>query len=259
MADFYNELQDKCRTLRLAETAKELPNMLRDAESKGWTYYEFINKVLEHELNCREEKNRIKLMKWAEFPQQLTLDQFRLEEQSAIGEKQLNVLKELTWIEENFTLIMMGPPGVGKTHLSTGLGIHAVNQGYQVSFVSMDQLIYVLKTREYINKSRTRHKRITASDLIIIDDVMYMAYEAQDAQHFFQFIYDMYDKTAFILTSNKGPAEWGKFLGDTTLTTAILDRLLHRSEIITFDENQESIRMKYRQVLFQDTETGVES
>src|SRR5690625_1873020 len=158
MTDFYCELQEMCRTLRLAETAKELPNMLREAESKGWTYSEFINQLLGYELACREEKNRTKLMKWAEFPQQLTLDQFKLEEQSAIGEKQLNVLKELSWIEENFTLIMMGPPGVGKTHLSTGLGIHAVNEGYQVSFVSMDQLIYVLKTREYISKSRTDRK-----------------------------------------------------------------------------------------------------
>lgn len=84
-----------------------------------------------------------------------------------------------------------------------------------------------------------------------------MAYEPQDAQLFFQFIYDMYDKTSFILTSNKGPNEWGKFLGDTTLTTAILDRLLHRSEIITFDENQDSIRMKYKRTLFE--EKSVES
>ncbi|MDX8047251.1 IS21-like element helper ATPase IstB [Gracilibacillus sp. S3-1-1] len=257
MTDFYKVLQDKCKTLRLAETAKELPTMLREAESKGWTYHEFIDHVFGYELACREQKNCAKLMKWAEFPQQLTLKQFHLEEQSAIGDKQLNVLKELSWIEENFTLIMMGPPGAGKTHLSTGLGIHAVEQGYQVSFVSMERLLYVLKTKEYISKSRTRHKRITTSDLIIIDDVMYMAYEAKDAQLFFQFIYEMYDKTAFILTSNKGPSEWGKFLGDTTLTTAILDRLLHRSEIITFDETQDSIRMKYRQVLF--PESGVES
>src|SRR5699024_2935882 len=124
------------------------------------------------------------------------------------------------WGEEQFTLIMMGPPGVGKTLHSTSRAIHAVNQGYPVSFVRMHHLAYILKTREYISKSRTRYKRMATSDLIIIDDIMYMAYEPQDAQLFFQFIYDMYDKTAFILTSNKGPNEWGKFLGDTTLTTA---------------------------------------
>jgi DNA replication protein DnaC len=257
MSHPYEKLQEQCRTLRLAETAKELPNFLREAEAKGWTYHELIHEVLSYELGCRERKNIEKLMKWAEFPDLLTFENFRLEEQSAIGEKQLNVLKELSWVEEYFTLIMMGPTGVGKTHLSTALGIHAIERGYQVSFVSMERLIYVLKSREYINKSKTRYKRIIESDLIIIDDVMYMAYEPQDAHMFFQFIYEMYDQAAFILTSNKGPNEWGKFLGDPTLTTAILDRLLHRSEILTFNEKQNSIRMKYRRVLFENQ--GVES
>jgi len=257
MSQPYEILQDKCRTLRLAETAKELPNLLREAEAKGWTYYEFIHEILSHELCCRERKNSEKLMKWAEFPEVLTFENFRLEEQTAIGEKQLNILKQLTWVDECFTLIMMGPTGVGKTFLSTALGVHAIERGYQVSFISMDRLIYILKSREYVSKSKTRYKRITQSELIIIDDVMYMAYEPQDAHLFFQFIYEMYDKTAFILTSNKGPGEWGKFLGDTTLTTAILDRLLHRSEILTFSDEQSSIRMKYRKALF--TNQTVES
>ena len=255
MSQPYEILQAKSRTLRLAETAKELPNLLREAEAKSWTYYEFIHKLLDHELSCREKKNSEKMMKWAEFPEVLTFENFRLEEQTAIGEKQLNILKQLSWIDECFTLIMMGPTGAGKTYLSTALGIHAIERGYQVSFISMDRLIYVLKSREYIGKSRTRYKRITQSDLIIIDDVMYMAYETQDAHLFFQFIYEMYDKAAFILTSNKGPGEWGKFLGDPTMTTAILDRLLHRSEILTFSEDQDSIRMKYRKALFHNQKT----
>lgn len=250
MSQLYESLQDKCRTLRLAESAKELPTLLREAEAKGWTYHEFIHEFLSHEMRCRERKNSEKLMKWAEFPEPLTFENFRLEEQTAIGEKQLNILKQLSWVDECFTLIMMGPTGVGKTYLSTALGIHAIERGYQVSFISMDRLIYVLKSREYTSKSRTRYKRINDSDLIIIDDVMYMAYEPQDAHLFFQFIYEMYDKAAFILTSNKGPGEWGKFLGDSTLTTAILDRLLHRSEILTFNEEQNSIRIKYRKTLF---------
>lgn len=248
----YEKLQEKCRTLRLAETAKELPNLLREAELKSWTYHEFIHELLSYEMRCREQKNNERLMKWAEFPEKLTFEDYDLKEQSAIGEKQLHVLKELNWIDEYFTLIMMGPTGAGKTHLSIALGIHAVEKGYQVSFVSMNQLMYILKSKDYTNKSMTRYKRLITSDLIIIDDVMYMAYEAQEANLFFQFIYDLYDKVAFILTSNKGPGEWGKFLGDPTLTTAILDRLLHRSEIITFDKAAESIRMKYRKVLFQN-------
>jgi len=79
---------------------------------------------------------------------------------------------------------------------------------------------------------------------------MYMTIDPKEASLFFPFIYDMYDKTAFILTSNKGPNEWGKFLGDTSLTTVILDRLLHRSEIVSFGEDEESLRMKYRKTLY---------
>jgi DNA replication protein DnaC len=111
MSQPYEILQDKCRTLRLAETAKELPNLLREAEAKGWTYYEFIHEILSHEMSCRERKNSEKLMKWAEFPEVLTFENFRLEEQTAIGEKQLNILKQLAWVDECFTLIMMGPTG----------------------------------------------------------------------------------------------------------------------------------------------------
>lgn len=146
-------------------------------------------------------------MKWAEFSEVLTFDNFRLEEQTTIGEKQLNILKQLSWVDECFTLIMMGPTGGGKTHLSTALGIHAIEHGYQVSFISRDRL----KSKEYVGKSRTRYKRITQSDLIIIDDVMYMAYEPQDAPLFFQFIYETYDKTAFIFTSNKVPENGESF------------------------------------------------
>ena len=249
--DVYKDLQSKCRSLRLAETAKALPELLREAENKSWTYHELISEVFEHELRCREKKNIEKLMKWAEFPEELTFETYALEEQNAIGKKEMSILQELHWVDDNFTLILMGPSGAGKTHLSVALGIHAVSKGMQVSFTSMPQLMYILKTKDLIKKSATRYKRIVTSDLVIIDDVRYMTFEPKEGALFFQFIYDMYDKTAFILTSNKGPGEWGKFLGDPTLTTAILDRLLHKSEILRFDNEADSIRMKYRKTIFE--------
>ncbi|CEG23828.1 transposase/IS protein [Planococcus massiliensis] len=160
MSHPFDALQQQCRTLRLAETAKELPALLRKAEAKGWTYHEFTHELLSYELQCREQKTTERLMKWAEFPELKTLDTYDLKEQNALGEKQFNVLKELNWVEEDFTLILMGPTGAGKTHLSVALGVHAVQQGFQVSFVAMAHLMYILKTKEHIKKSNTRYKRI---------------------------------------------------------------------------------------------------
>ncbi len=103
---------------------------------------------------------------------------------------------------------MMGPTGVGKTHLSTALGIHAIERGYQVSFISMNCLIYVLKSIEYISKSKTRYNRIIKSDLIITNDVMYMAYEPQDA-HFMRCMTKLHLSLPLIKVLENGESSLG--------------------------------------------------
>jgi len=128
--------------------------------------------------------------------------------------------------------------------------MEAIQKGNQVVFVPMGELVHILKTKEFSRKSQTLYKRMIDSDLVIIDDMMYMAMDTKEANLFFHLINDLYDKSSIILTSNKGPDQWGDLLGDQGITTAILDRLLHRVEVINIDED--SYRMKHRSTIFEN-------
>lgn len=243
------DLQRQLQSLRLSETSSELPTFLRKAESHSWTYQEFLRELLTYEEKRREEKMIEKNLKWAKFPFQKTLDEFDIKELPSLSERQLRQLQELTWLEESFNLIFLGPPGVGKTHIAIGLGLEAIHKGQRVSFISMGELVSLLKTEEFLRKSQLKMNRIRKADLVIIDDLMYMAMDQNEANLFFHLVNHLYERSSIILTSNKGPEDWGELLGDQGITTAILDRLLHRSEVLHFDGP--SHRIKYRESLFE--------
>lgn len=241
-------LKQKLSALNLTEAASIVEEILLDAHSKDWSCSQFLHQLLEYELQRRDEKQRAKRLKWAAFPFIKTLDEFKLEEQPSLSKRQMEQLREMLWLEHTYNLILLGPPGVGKTHLSVGLGMEALERGHRVSFVSMDDLVQLLKTQEITRASQIRMNRILKSDLVIIDDLMFLAMEKSESNLFFQFINKLYGQASIILTSNKGPEDWGELLGDPAITTAILDRILHKSEVIQL--SGDSFRLKHRETIF---------
>jgi DNA replication protein DnaC len=242
-------LESMLRTLKMYHTAENIDNIIEISRRKSLTNERFLEEFLNEEIKGRESRRLEKRLKQALFPEYKTLSEFNLDEQRSLSMRQLNQLKELIWLEQGYNIIFLGPPGVGKTHLSIGIGIEAINNGYKVRFTTMADLIHLLKTQEISTVSRNKVKRIIDSDLFIIDDLMFMAMEKQEANLFFQLINKLYGQTSIIITSNKGPEEWGELLGDAAITTAILDRIVHKCEVVNFFDD-DSYRIKHRQSIF---------
>ncbi|MFZ1354770.1 MAG: IS21-like element helper ATPase IstB [Enterococcus aquimarinus] len=244
----YTELQSKMKAVRLVESSDALPQLIKKAETQELSYSQFLLSVMTYEQQRRSEKVIEKRLKWASFPIYKTLEEFSLQEQPTLKKQSFNQLTDLAWLDQLYNLILLGPTGVGKTHLAIGIGIKAIQEGYKVAFISMGELIHVLKTEEMTRKSRLRLKRIREANLVILDDLMFMAIDRREANLLFHLINELYNQSSILLTSNKGPGDWGELLGDPALTAAILDRLIHRSEVIQL--GGDSYRMKYRSTIF---------
>jgi len=162
----------------------------------------------------------------------------------------MNQLKELNWLDQVYNDNLMGPSGTCKTYLAAGLCAEAVNKGYKAYFRTMDELITMLKMKEITRTAKGDYKRLCKADLIVIDDIMLFPVEKATAITLFNFINQLYEKTSFIITTNKKPAEWAEMLSDEVLATVLLDRLLYRCEIINL--SGKSYRIQNRKTIFSD-------
>lgn len=243
-------LKQYAKSLKLCNLYENIENTINDAELKDSSYQEFLFRVLEDEINAKEKRAQETRLKHAGFPVLKTIDDFDFEFQRSITRKQINRLLEMDWIDKVFNLMFLGPPGVGKSHISIALGYKAIEMGYRVTYASMDNLIYSLKTQEISRKSKGKINRIHSSDLIIIDEMGYLPITRDEANMFFQLISELYEQTSIIITSNKGFEDWSEFLGDPALTTAILDRLTYKCEL--FNMTGKSYRLEHRQSLLND-------
>ena len=245
-------IKSQCKQLKLSAIADNLDDMVRNAQDNQVTFLDFVNMLMQQEINHRMEKDRQRRQKNARLPLEFNLDLYDHSFSNGICKQQLAQLRELSWLEQNFNIVLMGPSGTGKTYIAAGLCFDAVEQGYMAYFKSMEDLIGILRKKDITRTAAAEYKRILKSHLLVIDDIMMFPVNHEDAVTFFNLINELHDKTSLIITTNKSPKQWTEVLKDTVLTTALLDRILYRCEVIKLEGN--SYRMENRQTIFKKDE-----
>ncbi|QEC51499.1 DNA replication protein DnaC [Anseongella ginsenosidimutans] len=242
-------IQKQCQLLRLGAVAYQVEALADQAAGEGISYLQFAQRLLESEIDQRRERDLERRKKAAHLPARHRLEQFDTTGQENLPPARLQQLKELSWLDQQFNIILMGPPGTGKTLLAAGLCHQAIGQGYRAYFRTMQELVDILKARELSARAKTDYRRLCKAQLIVIDDLMMTPQSSTEANLFFHFINQLHEQTSFVITTNKSPKQWVEVLGDEVLTTALLDRLLYRCEVI--QHAGQSYRMKHRKSIFE--------
>jgi DNA replication protein DnaC len=216
--------------------------------SDGLSNEDYLLELFRAEAQARDERAVKERLKQARLPTFKSFEEFDTNFQTGVTAKQLDTLASLEWLDALFNLILIGPPGTGKTHIALAIGNKAAREGYNVAFQTMDNLVHILKTREISQKSQARLRWIKKCDLLIIDELGYLPVSRGEANFFFSLISELYESASVLITSNKGFDGWAELLGDAVLATALLDRLTHRCQILNFSDD--SYRLAHRKQIF---------
>lgn len=242
MSTSYERVQSHLQELKLNRTSVLLDNHLEKSIKEKTPLVDSLDFLLKEEIEYKNDTSLKVRTKVAGFPYLKTFEQFDFKFQPSIDQTTINELRTMRFVHQMENVILLGPPGVGKTHLSISLGLEAIRNKFSTYYLNCHDLITSLNQAQFENKLNDRIKNLCKYKLLVIDEVGYLPIDKQGANLFFQLISKRYEKGSIILSSNKSYNQWDEIFGDAS--AAILDRLLHHSTTVNI--KGESYRIKDR-------------
>jgi DNA replication protein DnaC len=234
----------KLKDFKLSGVIKTFDTRVEEAIRNRLSYEEFLELLLTDEMSNRLNNANRKRFQKARFPQHKTLEEFNFNYQPTINRQMIYGLGTCEFIRKKENIAFIGPPGTGKSHLATALGVKAVQQGYKVFFTTVNEMLEDLYISRADNSFYQKLKKYTEPDLLILDELGLKKLNQNSVDDFYEIISKRYENKSIVITSNKAFDEWGQILYDPVLATAILDRFVHHCHFVVI--KGESYRMKER-------------
>jgi len=240
--------RDALRRLRLSGVAETLETRLTEAAGNRLDHQEFLEIILQDELAVRGDRQVRRRRKAAQFREHRSLEDFDWSFNPSVGRRQIEQLAACHFIRERRDVLLLGPPGTGKSHIVQALGDRAIRAGFEVLYRSIFDLVREFLHDEAMAGQEKAMARYLRADLLIIDDMGMKQLPRRSGEYLLEIILRRHERRSTMMTSNRPLADWGKLIGDVPAATAILDRFLHHADIIEINGRSYRLKDRARQV-----------